>query len=286
MQNSSNSSVESGNTQIPLSTPTPAKKTQIAPRIHHFFTWNNYPENWIDLIVPVFKDFNMAKCRIQTEVGESGTPHLQGVVTFREKIRDTSLKLPKTIHWEPVFDVVSAYRYCSKVTSRSPTNFQEYEYPPKPKIITNLRHWQKELYDQLQTEPDDRSIYWYYDEQGGNGKSAFCKYIAVTHPKEVVVIQGGKLADIINIIFNIETHLLKTIIIDIPRANKNYLSFAAIECIKNGMITNTKFETGIKYFDTVHVVIFSNSQPDLSNLSADRWHLRSLENGLAYDIDI
>ena len=110
MQNSSNSSVESGNTQIPLSTPTPAKKTQIAPRIHHFFTWNNYPENWIDLIVPVFKDFNMAKCRIQTEVGESGTPHLQGVVTFREKIRDTSLKLPKTIHWEPVFDVVSQSR--------------------------------------------------------------------------------------------------------------------------------------------------------------------------------
>ena len=61
-----------------------------------------------------------------------------------------------------------------------------------------------------------------------------------------LVIQGGKLADIINIIYNVNMDEVNCLIIDVPRKNKNKVSYTAIECILNGMITNTKFETGIK----------------------------------------
>ena len=282
IQNSSNSSTGEGNTQ----SPSPAKKsTQSSGRVHHAFTWNNYPSNWLELIVPTFHSFDMRKCRIQTEVGESGTPHLQGVVSLGIKCRDTEFKLPKQIHWEPVESLFHCYKYCSKLESRDTNNFVEFDWPPVPKTISVLRPWQEELYNHIKTEPDDRSIYWYYDNVGGSGKSAFCKMLAVKHPKEVLVIQGGKLADIINIIFNTDTARLTTVIIDIPRQQSNKVSFAAVECIKNGMITNTKFETGVKFFNTVHIIIFSNAEPDLHELSHDRWRVRSLRHGIAHKIE-
>ena len=94
----------------------------------------------------------------------------------------------------------------------------------------------------------------------------------------VITIQGGKLADIINIIFNLNMDNVKAIMIDIPRNHKNHVSYSAIECILNGMITNTKFETGVKVFNPPHLVVFSNFYPEKGEdiLSDDRWDIIEL----------
>lgn len=63
------------------------------------YTWNNYPEgtplDWI-----ANEDVTWHICGY--EVGDSGTPHIQGFVHFVKRTRLTALKkkYPGTIHWE------------------------------------------------------------------------------------------------------------------------------------------------------------------------------------------
>lgn len=66
------------------------------------------------------------------------------------------------------------------------------------------------------------------------------------------------------------------VIFDIPRNQGNNVSYSAIESIKNGLICNTKYETGTKVFNSPKIMVFSNMAPDLESLSEDRWKIRNL----------
>jgi len=62
------------------------------------------------------------------------------------------------------------------------------------------------------------------------------------------------------------------VIWDLPRENKGFISSSTVEAVKNGMVCNTKYETGVKLFNAPHVIIFSNYPPEnVEELSKDRW---------------
>jgi len=44
------------------------------------------------------------------------------------------------------------------------------------------------------------------------------------------------------------------------------------------MITNTKFETGLKVFNPPHIVVLANFPPREEKLSADRWKIYKIKN--------
>jgi hypothetical protein len=120
--------------------------------------------------------------------------------------------------------LVTTALYCSK-----DGKITKYGFPAEIKIIQNLYPYQKEIEDLcINTEPDGRTCHWYWENNGNVGKSSFCM------------------------------DECRTIIIDIPRANQGHVSYNAIECILNGMITNTKYETGVKVFNPPHVICFAN----------------------------
>jgi len=265
-KNSSNSSGENGNTKH--STP---KKSQVSPSVKWCFTYNNYPINYHSMIDPILKE-NCKKFVYGEEVGESGTPHLQGSIWLKTKMRPDQLKLDKKIHWEKMRNEEASIKYCQKDSKVTIHGF------PKPiKILNELRKWQADIENLIiNNEPDGRTINWYWEATGGTGKSSFCKYMFVKHG--TLIIQGGKLADISNIIFNSNMDEITAVVIDIPRVNSNKVSYAAIECILNGMITNTKYETGVKVFNPPHVVVFANDPPETESLSKDRWKVTEISN--------
>ena len=241
---------------------------QISPALKWCFTYNNYTESDIlNIIVPKFQEY-CKKYVFQREVGESGTHHLQGSIWLKVKGRPSSLKLSKSIHWEKMRNEEASIAYCQKKEGSIGEPYI-FGFPKPLKTLTKLYTWQKKIEDLFMTEPDDRSVNWYWESEGNVGKSAFCRYMAIRH--NVCVIQGGKLSDIMNIIYNLDMDTTTMIIIDIPRNNKSNVSYSSIECIKNGMITNTKYETGFKVFNPPHVVVFSNFEPDEDKLSSDRW---------------
>ena len=90
---------------------------------------------------------------------------------------------------------------------------------------------------------------------------------------------GGKAADAKCIIASV---VQKTgecppiVIIDIPRCNGGFVSYQAIESIKNGIMVSTKYESGMVRFNKPHLLIFANEPPNMEKLSKDRWVVTEL----------
>lgn len=257
---------EGGNTISPSA-------KQISCAVHWCFTLNNWTEanlNYLKAIVPQL----CKSAVIGSEVGESGTPHLQGYIEFKKKARPMGHFDIKTIHWEKCKgSKEDNIAYCSK---EGEVVYSLNCAIKKPiKTITNLYPWQKEIENLIFTEPDDRSVYWFYDKTGNIGKSAFIKYCAVKH--KALFCCGGKMSDIMNLVFNQNMDDCNCVMFDIPRANEGCVSYTALESIKNGMVCNTKYETGVKLFNPPHLICFANFRPnDESKLSADRWKITNL----------
>ncbi len=256
-------------------TKTPTTKKEVKK---FCFTLNNYTEEETKNLVKIAVSVLKCKYVFGFEVGEEcGTPHIQGF-----------LRLDKKKSWDSMVNYIDNPRvslrwckgsdksnivYCTK-DNNFITNYPNLKPKKALKLISNLYPWQIEIVELLKTEPDGRTIHWYHEPIGGSGKSAFCKYMFAKHG--VLVIQGGKLSDIMNILFNYDCDSLEMIIIDIPRKNGNNISYSAVECILNGMITNTKYETWTKVFNPPHLVVFSNFEPDTDNLSMDRWKITEI----------
>jgi hypothetical protein len=216
-KNSSNGTKKVGNTRQP----SPAK--------HWCFTYNNYTD------LEAFHTFCSNSSKIdsfvfQEETGESGTPHLQGYICFITKTRPNSIfkiEYP-TIHWETARNIKHSIAYCQKEETRTGKIFNKKIPIIRPlKLIKTLRPWQIEVVNIIKTEPDDRTIYWYWDNIGNKGKSALTKYLVVEHNS---IILSGKGADMkYGLVKYIEKHGFAptSVIIDIPRSRLDYVSYTS-----------------------------------------------------------
>ncbi len=265
MNSCSKSSKGGGNIETPLVT---AK----SPKYLYDFVLNNYTDEEVFQIKELLPRI-CKKALFGFEVGESGTPHLQGSITLKVKDRMTGLlkhECLKRCSFRETRNAKALDEYC-----RKGGNIWTYGYPKPIKIITDLYDWQKDIEKICLSEPDGRTIHWYWEENGNRGKSAFCKYMNVRH--NATIVRGGKLNDIMNIIFNTDMDLCRCIIFDIPRGHGGKVSTTSLEAISDGLITNTKYETGCKVFNPPNIVVFANSFPEHpENLSQDRWKITNL----------
>lgn len=263
---------EGGNTKTPSS-------KQISPSIHWCFTLNNWTNEDLQAISSIVPE-KCKTCLIGSEIGESGTPHLQGYIELKVKARPKSIFSNEKIHWEKCKGSKEQnIAYCSK------DNNIVFSYGMKKpiKIITKLYEWQQNIVDIMLTEPDDRKVYWFWDEIGNIGKTQFIKYCVVKH--KILFCNGGKMSDIMNLVFNQDMDETTCVMFNIPRANEGCVSYAALESIKDGMVCNTKYETGVKVFNCPHLFVFANFPPNSpEKLSADRWIITNL-NGTMKDCD-
>lgn len=239
------------------------------------FTFNNYEKNDIIEIKNTFNSI-CKKYVFQEETGENGTKHLQGSIWLNKKMRPSEFKLSKKIHWEKMRNEKACENYCSKENTRTGEIFT-LGFPKPLKLITNLYPWQQNIKDICLTEPDDRTINWYWEPIGNIGKTQFIKYMIFHH--KVLYCCKGKYADIINLAFNQDMNETDVVMFNLPKEDKAKISYSALECIKDGLICNTKFETGSKIFNSPHVFVFSNFPPDTEKLSKDRWNIVELKVG-------
>ncbi len=252
------------------------KPKQLPSRKNHFFTYNNYNPDEIVGIVAVLKTFAY-KGKLQTEIGDEGTPHLQGMIWCKKSHRDTEFKLPKQIHWEKLKDEDNKRDYCNKDETHDGVFRTSWGFPKPLKILSKNKFydWQIQIDNCLSYEPDDRTIYWIWSEKGEMGKSTFCKYLAYTY--KAVICGKGVYSDIMNIMYNANLDETELVVFDLPRNNGNKVSYSALEAIKNGMICNTKYETGNKLFNSPHILIFANAEPEWECMSKDRFKVLCID---------
>lgn len=269
MSSDSSNSSEGGNTK-------PPRVKQISPSKRWCFTLNNYTDEECSSIVPIIQEY-CDKSIVSYEIGEQGTPHLQGFLSFKEKKRPLSVfSFTNRISWRVAKgDDLSQVTYISKEARGFLINFGMPNLPKPIKIISNLYPWQKKVEDIFFTEPDDRSIYWFWESNGNVGKSAFVKYMVIKH--KALFCDGGKKSDLINLVFNSDMDNCKCIIWDLPRSTKGNISYSTLESVKNGLVCNTKYETGVKAFNPPHIFVFANFEPEEPDkLSSDRWVIENI----------
>lgn len=237
-----------------------------------FFTFNGYTEEELSKMRTWLEQKD--KFVMQQEKGESGNLHLQGVVYHKSQMTFNSLKkmFPK-VHWDRCKNLQKAVEYCSKIDTRDGQlwvkGFTLRRPVPDPLQGKELYPWQEELNNKLSAEPDDRTILWYIDEEGGSGKSAFQKHYILREGLDSNLPVSGGLKDIAYAL----TDKHRTIWVDVPRTKEKYLQYSALEKIKDGVVFSGKYESCAKLIAPVHVVVLSNFYPEWSSMSRDRWEV-------------
>jgi len=145
-------------------------------------------------------------------------------------------------------------------------------------LIVHLYPWQQAIKEELESKPDSRSINVLVDEIGNTGKSAFCKYVCWHH--KVPVLGWGKTGDLLHLVSKLPNK--PAYIFDLSRSKPQDWArddiAAAMEGIKNGLFINTKYECAQVIMKTPHVWIFTNTLPNISSMSRDRWRLWEIKN--------
>lgn len=291
------------------------------------FTLNNWTDVEYDLIVHTVSNPQFVKYAvIAKEVGESGTPHLQGYVQFtiRKTLATVRALFGTRGHYEVAKGTPSqAADYCKKTPE-----FTEWgEVPPKsqgkrtdwerletyvqehggrpgrrelfqqfPALMARYEHaiwsyidsilpqvqftnsaprdgWQRELADELDSEPDDRTVRFIVDPNGNSGKTWFCQYMLSLKPDEVQYLRIGRRDDMAHAIDSNK----RIFLIDVPRGQMEYLQYSVLEMIKDRMIFSPKYHSQTKLIGhKVHLIVFCNEYPRPGALTVDRVHVTML----------
>jgi len=262
------------------STPEVVKPLVINPSKKWCFTYNNYT---VPLLTTLSNILNI-NCSIvfySLEVGESGTPHAQGYFEFKKKNRPLTIfrntLLEGLIHFEKAKGSLKEnYEYCSKDNNFH--YFKGVEQMRKMKLITPNRYYQEFILNIIKEEPDDRTIYWFYELEGNVGKTSFTKYLCQEHN---ALCLGGKAADVKHGVVSWLDKMGTTpslIIYDIPRSFCNeFLNYEALESIKSMLFFSGKFEGKMVNGPPCHLIVFSNELPNIKKLSLDRWRIYKIK---------
>lgn len=244
---------------------------QESPSKRWGFTLNNYSDKEYVEIIKTFSS-NSSKYSIGKEVGEQGTPHLQGYLELKDKKRFTYLKniLPRAHIFKAKGNKEENLSYTQK-EGDFVQNFKEVIYiePINPKLLCV-----KLLMEAYEFPKGDRKIHVVVDEVGRKGKTEFCRNMCIN--LKDCIITGGKASDMKNQIVKykeINNVCPKYILIDCPRSNLQFLSYTGIEEIKNMLFYSGKYEGGMVVGNKPFMCLFMNEEPDLDKMSKDRWNI-------------
>lgn len=243
------------------------------------FTWNNYEKRHISDLIEWFKSRKNLEYVFQEEIGENGTPHLQGCFKSKSPIQfDTIKKKFPKVHWEHCRSWFESVNYCSKSDTKAGDVFTNIDLPEPLKHgfdMDKATEWQLKLINLVKETPDSRKIFWVYDEDGCKGKTTLAKYLVDTYPNKVLYM-NGKAADVkygVQEFLQNKKNNLKIALFGFPRTKENYVSYEAIEEVKDGIFFSTKYESGMVRYNIPHVIVLANFEPDYEALSKDRWEI-------------
>lgn len=213
--------------------------------------------------------------QLEEGAGEQAYKHFQGVLSLKDR---HTLGVVKNligfndVHLEPCRDWFAAKAYSQKVETRlaGPWTHEGSRLDPKYQLqAVDFHKWQKRVCRWLLLEPDDRSIVWIYDPDGGNGKTKFVLHMVDNYG--AARFNSGKESDIA---YSYADE--KIVLFDFQRA-KGHVNYSTMEDLKNGHLFSGKYESKAKRFNPPHVVVFANWLPDFTAMSTDRWKVYKLK---------
>lgn len=244
------------------------------------FTLNNYTAQEFEDIKNNFPIDTETQIVLGQEIGKNGTPHIQGCIKLRNAISFQSMKkrIPRA-HIEKCKNWDASVLYCKKDnkfwTNIKPSKKEQYIID----TFTDIKwhEWQQNIIDIINTKPNRRTINWFWETEGNKGKSFLCEFLFLT--KKALII-NGKTNDIFNAVktyIEINKEEPTIIIADIPRDNKEYITYGTLEKLKDGLFNSGKYEGGQIWLPPLHLICLANFEPQTNKISADRWNIKEIE---------
>lgn len=160
------------------------------------------------------------------------------------------------------------------VCAKYPRYVMDYvgDHTPRPEVEPQpLYEWQQDLYDYLKLPPSDREIIFVVDKTGNRGKTWFAKYYCQLH-ENAQFMEPSKKADMAMALQDD----LRVLFVNVTRQQQDHFQYSFFEALKDGMVFSPKYESRMRYFKPVHIVVMMNQEPDMKLLSADRYKLVEL----------
>lgn len=209
------------------------------------------------------------------EEGSEDTPHLQGFFRLEYKKRLNQLKdgLFNTTHFEGMKGTFKQnFAYCMKENhERRWSNMTL----PRTIIWPKWYGWQEEVLELIESVPDDRSIWWIWDETGSRGKTTLMKYM-IACKKALGVVNKSNDALHLAAKHLEEQGTINVVVYNITRTQQGRINYGLIEQMKDGLILSGKYEGCCEVIACPHVIIFANWEPEYDKMSLDRWKVINL----------
>lgn len=179
-------------------------------------------------------------------------------------------RVEEIIHKDSVLDAIKSCKSMAEVLATIQIyNLGQADDERHEKYLEELknapfRDYQQEWYDLL-IKQDSRTILWIYDEVGNIGKSWFVNKMFAMHTKDVFMMTG-KIAD-----NGYRFRGQQFVLYDLQRTIEDYVSYGAIEELKNGRAISGKYFGNQRVYAWPHIVVFANFPPDRYKMSLDRW---------------
>lgn len=242
------------------------------------FTLNNWTKEEFEALLKVFIQKNWTYI-VGKEIGTQKTQHLQGFFEAKSQVKFTVVKeLQPRAHWEKAKGSAKQnFEYCSKendyVTNMTFKKVKPLRDPLEGRVLYDF---QTEVLEIIKGEPDDRKVYWFWDSEGCRGKTTLAKHICMNH--NALYVQG-KATDIKYGVMEMiaKRGEIDIVIMGLPRTYEQFVSYDAIESVKDGIFYSSKYESGMCMFNPPHVIVLANFAPDEEKLSRDRWVVRCLD---------
>jgi len=226
----------------------------------------------------------------QEECPTTGKKHFQGRFHLKVKERITGVikKLPGWHLSITAKENINNNYYVTKEDTRvaGPWSSEDKEryIPRQIREIEALRPWQEAILKNA-GEWDKRTINIIYDTTGNIGKTTLCTYLGV-HGIGRKIPYSNDYRDIMRMVM--DTATTRLYLFDLPRAIKKehmYQFYAAVEEIKNGYAYDDRYNFREKWFDCPNIWIFTNTLPEWSLMSRDRWKVWNIveDNLVAQD---
>ena len=144
---------------------------------------------------------------------------------------------------------------------------------PILELDVEYRPWQQELLTVLESPPDDRTIRFYVDPTGGQGKTHLTRALLTEQPFNVQALSVGKRDDIAHAIDETK----KIFLFNVPRGGMEFLQYTILEQLKDRLVFSPKYDSKTKILrHNCHVVVFCNEHPNWDKMSVDRFEVIEL----------
>jgi len=240
---------------------------------------------------------NTKKYSFQIEKGDTGYVHYQGRFSLIKKRQKSSLmklfddgKVPNYLEPTAKENHKQEFFYCLKKDTRieGPWTDKDKEkvYVPTQysKLVDKLYPYQKKL---IQMLIDLRKLILIYDPEGNKGKSSLSAIFELYHNGiDLPSLEDYKelVATACNIVESLgDYHIPRTFLIDMPRAMKKDKlrgMYSALEQIKKGKLFDVRYKYKSIWIETPQVIVFTNTLPDYSYLSNDRWDIYTINDDM------